>query len=170
MNPIIERMRASIVPAGRTLFGAEFPGTSCLANFRGQFATFRVKEGGMGKGGKMAVKWTGFSHVFPHVSTQVVDFPLLSRLGVEGVYELRVRSWELRKKVAEGGWSVRKSADCYGLFGFPSPPRDGCPRGVVRWRETWSRKFTKVRTDQARNSAMLRIVTPQSLFRRELHV
>lgn len=25
-----------------------------------------------------------------------------------------------------------------GFFGFPSPPRVGCPRGVVRWRETWS--------------------------------
>jgi hypothetical protein len=24
------------------------------------------------------------------------------------------------------------------MFGFPSPPRDGCPRDVVRLRETWS--------------------------------
>ncbi len=42
------------------------------------------------------------------------------------------------------GWTFAgKSADLcgnsYGLFGFPSPPRDGCPSGVVRWRETWSR-------------------------------
>ena len=100
----------------------------------------------VGKGGQKAGKWRSFSHLetgltrlFPRFSTQVVDFPLLSRLRVEGVYELRVRSWELRKKVAEGGWSVRKSADCYGLFGFPSPPRDGCPDGVIRSRETWSR-------------------------------
>ena len=61
-------------------------------------------------------------------------------------------------------------------FGFPSPPRDGCPKGVVRWRETWSRKcgllqvvtrkFTKVRTDQGRNSSIVRIVTGESFFRR----
>jgi len=30
-------------------------------------------------------------------------------------------------------------------FGFPSPPRDGCPSGVVRWRETWSRLFGFIR-------------------------
>src|SRR5882762_1340707 len=68
-----------------------------------------------------------------------------------------------------------------GLFGFPSPPRDGCPSGVVRWRETWSRKvresadcftklrevsrsFTKVRTDQGCGYAMLRIVTGGDQF------
>src|SRR5258708_6219387 len=43
----------------------------------------------LGKGGQKASKWTGFSHfetaltrLFPQVSTQVVDFPLLSRLRV----------------------------------------------------------------------------------------
>ena len=61
-------------------------------------------------------------------------------------------------------------------FGFPSPPRDGCPKGVVRWRETWSRKFglfhksprrfTKVRTDQARKSSIVRIFTGETSFRR----
>jgi len=29
----------------------------------------------LGKGGRAAGKWSGFSHVFPHNSTQVVDFP-----------------------------------------------------------------------------------------------
>jgi len=62
----------------------------------------------------------------------------------------------------------------YGFFGFPSPPRDGRPNGVVRRRETWSqkcakvrivsRKFTKVRTDQGRGYAMLRIVTGGTNF------
>src|SRR5882724_8846308 len=37
-------------------------------------------------------------------------------------------------------------------FGFPSPPRDGCPKGVVRWRETWSGCYAKVR-EVARKSA-----------------
>src|SRR5258706_2419172 len=32
----------------------------------------------LGKGGRAAGKWTGFSHVFPHVSTQVVDFQRLA--------------------------------------------------------------------------------------------
>src|SRR6266403_1173589 len=31
------------------------------------------------------------------------------------------------------------------IFGFPSPPQVRCPSGVVRWRETWSRKCAKVR-------------------------
>ena|SRR6267154_1870917 len=87
--------------------------------------------------GQMVGKRTGFSHVFPQNSTQVVDFQHLSRLRVEGVYELRVRSWELRKKVAEGGWSVRKSADCYGLL-----------------RES-SRKFAQIRSVNPRLFGLL---------------
>ena len=57
-------------------------------------------------------------------------------------------------------------------------PRDRGPGGFVRWRETRSgkvtdcyallrevsRKCAKVRTDQARKSSMLRIVTGESLF------
>jgi len=44
MKPGIEVTRASAVPYGRAFIGAVFPGTMCLANFRGRFATFRVKE------------------------------------------------------------------------------------------------------------------------------
>ena len=43
----------------------------------------------LGKGGKEVGKWTGFSHLetaltrlFPHVSTQVVDFPHLSAVSL----------------------------------------------------------------------------------------
>src|SRR5258707_2890892 len=38
----------------------------------------RAIEGGVGKGGWMAGKRTGFSHVFQEVSMQVVDFPHLA--------------------------------------------------------------------------------------------
>jgi len=57
------------------------------------------------KGGQMAGKWTGFSHfetaltrLFPLDSTQVVDFPLLSRLRV---FWLRVR-----EGVVNGQWTI----------------------------------------------------------------
>src|SRR5882724_4577746 len=90
MNPRIKRMHGSVVPAGRTGYRAGFPGTLCLANIRRRFATFRVKEGKVGKGGKKVRKWTNFSRfetaltrLFPQVSTQVVDFP---HLGVVRVF------------------------------------------------------------------------------------
>src|SRR5882672_8466531 len=57
----------------------------------------------VGKGGNEVIKWTGFSrletastHLFPHESTQVVDFPLLSRLRV---------FW-LRVERGGGQWTV----------------------------------------------------------------
>src|SRR6266478_365054 len=55
----------------------------------------------------------------------------------------------------------------YGFIGFPSPPRDECPSGVVRWRETWSRKFAKVRVvsgkvhESPRKFAQIRPVNPR---------
>jgi len=106
MNPTksgIDRTRASVVPTGRTCFGAEFPGTLCLANFRCRFATLPnrgedVGEGGkrwvwkrvnLGKGGQKAGKWrsfshfeTAFSHLFPCFSTQVVDFPRMTVVSI----------------------------------------------------------------------------------------
>jgi len=48
MKPGIEVTRASAVLTGRALLGS-FPGTMCLANFRGRFATFRVKEREVGE-------------------------------------------------------------------------------------------------------------------------
>src|SRR5258706_398774 len=79
-----------------------------------------------------------------------------------------------------GGWFGFRR-DNHGLFSFQSPPRDGCPNGVVRWRETWSRKvressdcFTKVR-ESSRKFAQIRPVNPRlfgllqgrPIFRRE---
>ena len=167
MKPGIEVTRASAVPYGTSFYWGSFPGTMCLAaNFRGRFATFRVKErevgetfrrskamevGGeagkslgrsgirpyralgevlssgqwrvarrvcMGKGGKMAGKWTGFSHfetafshLFPHVSTQVVDFPHICN----------VRTFSDANLASQARHEI------------------GAPKGVVRSRETWSR-------------------------------
>jgi hypothetical protein len=64
----------------------------------------------------------------------------------------------------------RASAKCYALFRESArclasqAPTRWVPRRDVRWRETWSRMSTKVRTEQARNSAMLRIVTGGTFF------
>jgi len=98
-----EAARASVVPSGRTNFGTDFPGTLCLANFRCPFATLPNGDGDAGGSGKRWVgrrgftalsgwevgkAWnfyrlaTGFSRVFPHKSTQVVDFPHLAMAGV----------------------------------------------------------------------------------------
>jgi hypothetical protein len=102
-----EGIPASVVPAGRTCYGTDFPGTSSLANFRCRFATLpnRGREAGaggkrwsgmcvnLGKGGQETGEWRSFSHfetalthLFPHKSTQVVDFPRIEhvRLFWEG--------------------------------------------------------------------------------------
>src|SRR5260221_4444261 len=91
MKSGIEVTRASVVPAGRTWCGTDFPRTSFLAGFLRRFATFPVKEGEVGKGGQEVGKWTGFSHfgtaltrLFPHVSMQVVDFPHICNVRAFG--------------------------------------------------------------------------------------
>src|SRR5882672_10339824 len=117
MKSGIEVTRASAVPYGTSFYWGSFPGTMCLANFRGRFATLpnegretaatgqwmAGKRMQVGKGGRGLGKWTGFSRfentltrLFPHNSTQVVDFPLLSRLSV---------SW-LRVERGGGQWTV----------------------------------------------------------------
>jgi len=47
------------------------------------------------------------------------------------------KSWFWIQSAAFYGGGCRKGKERH-EFGFPSPPRDGCPRGVVRYRETWS--------------------------------
>src|SRR5260221_8740825 len=117
MKSGIEVTRASAVPYGTSFYWGSFPGTSCLANFRCRFATLpnegreaaatgqwmAGKRMQVGKGGRGLGKWTGFSRfeitltrLFPQNSTQVVDFPLLSRLSV---------SW-LRVERGGGQWTV----------------------------------------------------------------
>src|SRR6266404_5405994 len=49
-NPGIEVTRAPAVPYGTSFYWGSFPGTSSLAaDFRGRFATFRVKEREVGE-------------------------------------------------------------------------------------------------------------------------
>src|SRR6267154_322488 len=36
----------------------------------------------LGKGGRRAGKWTGFSQLFPYNSTQVVDFPRICSVSI----------------------------------------------------------------------------------------
>src|SRR6266478_861655 len=81
---------------------------------------------------------------FPASSHDFPAFPTFSHL----IFLRAKRSLEV---LPDGQWvhgyGVRgrwEGAECYGMSGFPSPPRDGCPSGVVRWRETWSRCFMKV--------------------------
>jgi len=103
----------------------------------------------LGKGGQVLGKRTGFAHVEPALtrlrpgkSTQVVDFPHLSVVKLfSGRWE---RTTEARRH--RGDRDARNVTGCYALF-----------------REV-SRKSTKVRTDQARKSSMLRIFTGGTNF------
>jgi len=179
---------ASVVPPGRTCFRAGFPGTSSLANFLCRFATLSNCDrevGGSGKGrlgrrgftglnGRNVGKaWnfyrlaTGFSHfktaltsLFPFDSTQVVDFPCMYAVGIfwgEGYYH---RGTEAQSRPG-GAWNpyVRSSVGVLECVGTMRKVTGWC--GKVR---DVTRKFTKVRTDQGRNSAMLRIVTGGTFF------
>jgi hypothetical protein len=95
----IEEMAASVVPAGRTCFTEGFPGTSSLANIHGRFATLHNSGGNvvrrgkrrfgrrgftgvsgpeMGKACNFYCLATGLTRLFPHKSTQVVDFPRIA--------------------------------------------------------------------------------------------
>ncbi len=90
-------------------------------------------------------KWTGFSHLeiafshlFPHNSTQVVDFPHLAMVSI---------FWESENlpQRRRGGGADFRGKKC------------GSLRVVTR-------KCAKVRTNQARKSSMLRIVTGETNF------
>ncbi len=178
-------LRASTVPAGRTGYRAGFPGTSSLANIHCRFATLprcdeypaksgrkevgrRAKPGGNEVEGIKTARfgplkgaiarlrppsptwifWRGKRREENHRDTEArsqdgdAEGESLGRCG-KRPYRALVRNY------------AGKITGCYGLFGFPSPPRDGCPKGVVRWRETWSRLFGFLR------------VGP--IFRREFH-
>jgi hypothetical protein len=50
----------------------------CDAGPEAGVPTKPLKRPHMGKGGMEAGNWTGFSRLFPHESTQVVDFPHLA--------------------------------------------------------------------------------------------
>ncbi len=133
----------------------------------------------LGKGGRGVGKRTGFSHIetaltrlFPRVSTQVVDFPCMCdvRLFCERLKTAESRQWNdwqgnnqagLGTKMGMGGkWSVgvlesrgamRKVTHCFAKI------------------HEVSRKCAKVRTDQGRGYAMLRIVTGETNFWPRMH-
>ena len=61
--------------------------------------------------------------------------------GWDSFFIRKAGNEESRKGIstAKHAKHAKRMARSIRKFGFPSPPRDGCPRGVVRWRETWSR-------------------------------
>ena len=135
-----------------------------FARRRASFPRSAAMEGGGGKrrigtrafsalGGRRAGKQPGFSHIapastrlFPHYSTQVVDF--------QRIYTVRV--------FPDANLASQARYD----MGAPEELFVGAkcgPRKFGLLRES-SRSFTKVRTDQARKSSMLRIVTGGTHF------
>jgi len=122
----------------------------------------------LGKGGQKVGKWTGFSHfetalphLFPHDSTQVVDFPHICsvRLFQERSVTAEFRQGNDRQrngaKSKLGGVWLGGLVVCELLRVVT--------RCFAKVREV-SRKSTKVRTDQGRGYAMLRIVTGGTFF------
>src|SRR5258707_8347083 len=124
-----------------------------------------------------------FSHLFPR-------FPGISHLFPLNFYFMTKRSKISPQPRKLSGSSIRRRGDAevnakfrgknYGFFGFPSPPRDGCPmelfaaRNVVakvrkssdcftKLRES-SRKFAQIRAVVTRCYALLRV---GGFFRRE---
>ena len=117
-----------------------------------------------------------FSHLFPR-------FPGISHLFPLNFYFMTKRSKISPQPRKLSGSSIRRRGDAevnakfcgknYGFFGFPSPPRDGCPmelfaaRNVVakvrkssdcftKLRES-SRKFAQIRAVVTRCYALLRV-------------
>ncbi len=122
----------------------------------------------LGKGGKMMGKRTGFSHfetaltrLFPHDSTQVVDFPRMYAVSV---------FWEAMKWVATDGTGIKhglgkeiepkeaEPSEAWNRFGGNQDARN-VTGFYAKVREV-SRKSTKVRTDQGRGYAMFGFPSP----------
>ena len=118
----------------------------------------------LGKGGRVAGKRTGFPHLGPDNSTQVVDFPRICSVSIflGGVKNSRIsgrgmigRGMEMEGQAEVGTHMGNGVLECRG-----EAKVTGC---YALFRES-SRSFTKVRTEQARKSAMLRIVTGKTNF------
>ena len=134
MKPGTEGARGPVFSCGTNFFGAEFCRISAgICHFE-----------------------TAISHHSPDKSTQVVDFPHLAMVRFfweQGFYRRDTETQSQKEQDSEGGGSFLRfrAMECgadfrgkkCGLFGFPSPPRDGCPREVVRLRETWSHCYAK---------------------------
>jgi len=108
----------------------------------------------LGKGGRVAGKRTGFPHLGPDNSTQVVDFPRICSVSIfsGGVKNSRIsgrgmigRGMEMEGQAGLGTSMGNGVLECRG-----EAKVTGC---YALFRES-SRSFTKVRTDQARNYAI----------------
>ena len=79
--------------------GLEIPAAVCGQEAGGSGKRWVVRRVNLGKGGCEIEKWrsfshleTGFSRLFPHKSTQVVDFPRMAMVSIfwEGVENSRI--------------------------------------------------------------------------------
>ena len=155
-----EAAPGSVVPAGRTGFWAGFPGTSCLANIRRRSATLSDQ------GGK-AVWQAGFCRIAVGVYRMGVDFYRIAtgfsrlRAGFSRLFPRLPASsrinfcWEMEwwRFGVFGGSGGGKNQDGETRRAELSGKKCGLLQVVTR-------KFTKVRTDQARNSAMFGFPSP----------
>jgi hypothetical protein len=136
-------------------------------------AAMRVQPG---KGGQAVGKWAGFSHIEPGLtrlcpdkSTQVVDFPYMCmvRLFCGAMKSRNEKGRSLREFRGFGFFPLLRLAlrtqshpDVIDLVRTYPQNSSACYAKV----RVVSRKSTKVRTGQARKSAMLRIVTGKTNF------
>jgi hypothetical protein len=132
------------------------------------------------KGGRLAGKWTGFSrfetaltHLFPQLSTQVVDFPRMYEVRVFWSSDFTAESQRRRAKRGKELTAnhMKLASQARHEMGAPGELFAGAKRGQESARKFGlfhevTRSFTKVRTDQARNSAIVRIITGGTSFLR----
>ncbi len=134
-----------------------------LAGAGTEFTSRTMNSGGwkVGKGGKVERKMRRFFPSFPTSSLLFPPFPTFSHFificvmsGPSGAWNQGGdgRTTETQrhraKRSVDSEIRSQNRRWCEIMrekFGFPSPPRDGCPIGVVRWRETWSGCCAKVR-------------------------
>src|SRR6266404_6500763 len=162
--------------------GGSVGGTPNGSDRDGRDPRKRRWEKAVRKRGFSRLDWC-FSHLFP-------PFPGISHLFPLDFYFMTKRSKISPQPRKLSGSSIRRRGDAevnakfcgknYGFFGFPSPPRDGCPmelfaaRNVVakvrkssdcftKLRES-SRKFAQIRAVVTRCYALLRV---GGFFRRE---
>jgi hypothetical protein len=180
MKTDVEGLRAPVVPAGRTGSGAGFPGTLCLANFHCRFATLADRGGKAGARGQKPGWDAGATECRRTKAGGNVGFDpaneLLTRLNPHPPASARINFFERPKTAESMAGEYRRIFDLRFFIGSEesSAKRDGwvprwsyslarnvvakSPRKFGLFHES-ARKSTKVRTDQARKSAMLRIVT-----------
>ena len=107
----------------------------------------------LGKGGQVAGTWTGFSRLFPLVSTQVVDFPHLStvRLFWEAM------NWAATDETrVEHGFETERNGSERSWQGKEAELREITRTDYGLLRQV-SRKFAQIRPVNPRCYALLRV-------------